>query len=68
MRLFGLIGYPLAQSFSKKYFDEKFSREGMTDCVFNNYPIDTITAFPKLLNEHPSSKAWRLPFLTNRQC
>ena len=25
----------------------------MTDCVFNNYPIDTITAFPKLLNEHP---------------
>ena len=53
MRLFGLIGYPLAQSFSKKYFDEKFSREGMTDCVFNNFPIDTIAAFPRLLNEHP---------------
>ena len=53
MRLFGLIGYPLAQSFSKKYFDEKFSREGMTDCVFQNFPIDTIASLPQLLNEHP---------------
>lgn len=42
MRLFGLIGYPLAQSFSKKYFDEKFEKEGLTDCRFENFPIKSV--------------------------
>ena len=28
MRLFGLIGYPLTHSFSKKYFTEKFEKAG----------------------------------------
>jgi len=27
MRKFGLIGFPLGHSFSKKYFTEKFARE-----------------------------------------
>ncbi|HEX6193583.1 MAG TPA: shikimate dehydrogenase [Chitinophagaceae bacterium] len=54
MRLFGLIGYPLAQSFSKKYFDEKFRREGLTDCVFSNFPIDEITKFPALIQDNPN--------------
>jgi len=42
MRLFGLIGYPLTHSFSKKYFDEKFEKEGLTDCRFENFPIKSI--------------------------
>ena len=50
MRLFGLIGYPLAQSFSKKYFDEKFGIEGLTDCRFQNFSIASIEEFPKLLS------------------
>ena len=29
MREFGLIGYPLGHSFSKKYFSEKFCKEGI---------------------------------------
>ena len=29
MRLYGLIGYPLAHSFSAKYFSEKFAKEGI---------------------------------------
>ncbi|HEX7902805.1 MAG TPA: shikimate dehydrogenase [Chitinophagaceae bacterium] len=53
MRLFGLIGYPLAQSFSKKYFDEKFESEGLTDCRFQNFSIASIEEFPKLLNANP---------------
>ena len=28
MRTFGLIGYPLSHSFSKKFFGEKFLKEG----------------------------------------
>jgi shikimate dehydrogenase len=53
MRLFGLIGYPLAQSFSKKYFDEKFEKEQLTDCRFENFSIASITDLPGLLkNNH----------------
>jgi shikimate dehydrogenase len=53
MRLFGLIGYPLAQSFSKRYFDEKFEKEGLTDCRFENFSIASINEFPGLLKSHP---------------
>lgn len=28
MKKYGLIGYPLTHSFSKKYFSDKFNREG----------------------------------------
>ena len=39
---FGLIGYPLSHSFSKKYFAEKFQAEGITDCNYELYEIDNI--------------------------
>lgn len=29
MKQFGIIGYPLGHSFSKKYFTEKFEKEGI---------------------------------------
>ena len=49
MRLFGLIGYPLSHSFSKKYFTEKFEKEGLNDCVYENFPIATIDEVRKIL-------------------
>lgn len=52
MRLFGLIGYPLAQSFSKKYFDAKIARLGLPD-KFENFPIASIDEFPQLIAGHP---------------
>lgn len=42
MRLFGLIGYPLSHSFSKKYFTEKFERDGLADCRYEQFSIATI--------------------------
>jgi len=54
MRLFGLIGYPLTHSFSKKYFDEKFIREAHNDCLFENFPLATIHELPHLLEIHPN--------------
>ncbi len=54
MRLYGLIGYPLSHSFSKKYFDEKFEKEGLTDCHFKNFPIANIRELPVLLKENPA--------------
>ena len=54
MRKFGLIGFPLGHSFSKKYFTEKFSREGIQGCQFELYPIASIQEFPQLFASEPS--------------
>ena len=53
MRLFGLIGFPLLHSFSKKYFTEKFEREGLPDCRFENFPIASVEDINELLDSHP---------------
>ena len=54
MRQFGLIGYPLSHSFSKKYFAEKFEREGLNNCIYENYPIPSINELTALLKDYPS--------------
>lgn len=54
MRLFGLIGYPLTHSFSRKYFTEKFEREGLVDCRYELFPIPAIADFREILAHYPS--------------
>ena len=49
MRKFGLIGYPLGHSFSKKYFTQKFAREGRSDCQFELYEFPQVTDFANLI-------------------
>lgn len=39
MKIYGLIGNPLGHSFSKKYFTEKFSKENLQDCEYQNFEI-----------------------------
>jgi shikimate dehydrogenase len=53
MRKFGLIGFPLGHSFSKKYFTEKFEREGLTNCVYDQYPLENISDVQGLINSDP---------------
>ena len=53
MRLFGIIGYPLSHSFSKKYFNEKFEKENLTDCFYETFPLKTIDEFPGLIRTKP---------------
>ncbi len=53
MRKFGLIGFPLGHSFSKKYFSEKFEKEGILGCQFELYEIPQIEDFEKVLAENP---------------
>ena len=48
----GLIGFPLAHSFSKKYFDHKFQQKKITNCVYNLYPIDNIKSFNEIINSN----------------
>lgn len=53
MRAFGLIGYPLGHSFSKKYFSDKFEREGIAGSVYELYPIERIGQLEDLLLSNP---------------
>ncbi len=50
MRKFGLIGYPLSHSFSKKYFTEKFLSEYIKDCSYENYPLENLDNFMELVS------------------
>lgn len=45
MRTFGLIGFPLTHSFSKKYFSDKFQQEHIADAVYLNFSIEKIEDF-----------------------
>ena len=58
MNVFGLIGYPLEQSFSKKYFTEKFNKEERKDCSFENFPIQSIDLLSEVLNNNPDLKGF----------
>ena len=53
MRRFGLIGYPLTHSFSKNYFTEKFKKEGIIDCSYENFSLESIHRFPKVIVNNP---------------
>ena len=74
MNRYGLIGYPLSHSFSEHYFANKFLLEGITDSVYQNFPIQDISDLEKLLLETPDLKGLNvtipykekvLPFLTS---
>lgn len=52
MRRYGLIGYPLSHSFSQPFFTEKFKKEGIDDCVYQNFPIPEIAALKEILASH----------------
>jgi shikimate dehydrogenase len=51
-RKFGLIGFPLTHSFSRKFFTEKFSDEAINAEYFN-FEIPSITELRQLIDSHP---------------
>ncbi len=53
MNTYGLIGFPLEHSFSKKYFTEKFQKENIADAEYKNFPLSSIEEFPLLLKGEP---------------
>jgi len=53
VKKFGLIGYPLSHSFSKKYFTEKFRNENMHDCVYENFSLSDIALISSVLANEP---------------
>lgn len=53
---YGLIGKNISYSFSKKYFKKKFSEDLFTDCVYENFDIDSIEEFTAILKKNPDLK------------
>jgi len=54
LRAFGLIGYPLSHSFSKRYFADKFEKEGIEDCNYELFPLEEIEQIQPLIAEDES--------------
>lgn len=52
MKRYGLIGYPLTHSFSKRYFTEKFESEKINS-TYDNFEIDNIDKFPEIVKNNP---------------
>lgn len=53
MKRYGLIGYPLSHSFSKKYFTQKFENEGIAGCSYDLFPLEHIEGLPALIDSTP---------------
>lgn len=54
MKTFGLIGFPLSHSFSKKFFTEKFEDEGIVDCSYELFPIEHAGELLNIIEANPS--------------
>lgn len=67
MKEYGLIGYPLSHSFSKKYFTEKFIREDIADAVFHNFSIPSILGLAEVLQQHPLLKGFSVTIPYKKQ-
>lgn len=49
-RVYGLVGYPLKHSFSARFFNDKFHREGI-DAEYHNFELEDIGLLPELLQQ-----------------
>ncbi|MEO6851091.1 MAG: shikimate dehydrogenase [Mucilaginibacter sp.] len=52
MKHYGLIGFPLSHSFSKKFFEEKFEKEHIHDAKYDLFPLEHLNHLPALLRKH----------------
>jgi shikimate dehydrogenase len=50
-RKFGLIGKNISYSFSKKHFTEKFTNNHFHNCEYDNYDIENIREFTKIIEK-----------------
>lgn len=55
MDTFGLVGFPLGHSFSKRYFTEKFEQEGING-EYLNFETDDILSLREIVRQYPDLK------------
>lgn len=56
MNLYGLIGFPLTHSFSKKYFTGKFERENIADSNYELFEIKEASQVLEVIKNNPALK------------
>jgi len=55
-KTYGLLGKNISYSFSKKYFTSKFTNDNITDAVYQNFDINSLSEFKKIIKETPNLK------------
>ncbi len=55
-KLYGLIGYPLGHSFSKKYFTDKFEKENIKRAEYKLFSIEYIEELKEIIVNNPDLK------------
>ena len=60
MHQFGLIGYPLKNSFSKDFFTNKFNELGLLGYNFRNFPLPDIELVRDMLVFHPTIEGFNV--------
>ena len=56
MKKYGLIGKTLKHSFSKKYFESKFTEENISNCTYDLYELQKIEDLKNLIENNPDIK------------
>jgi shikimate dehydrogenase len=51
---FGLVGKNISYSFSKNYFTERFQKDNTLDFTYENFDIQDIADFPKIIKKNPN--------------
>ncbi len=60
MATFGLIGYPLTHAWSGRYFSEKFRKEGIENCSYSLFPLQSLDELPAMLAAFPQLKGFNV--------
>lgn len=59
MKKYGIIGYPLAQSASPAFFNDKFAKEGI-DAHYSPYEIESVNSLPGILEKNPELQGFNV--------
>lgn len=57
---FGLLGYPLTHSFSKKYFEAKFLELGLINYQYHNFEVENLSGLKSYLDVFPHLKGFNV--------
>lgn len=56
MNIYGLIGYPLTHSFSRKYFLQKFEKENIANTDFQIFELNDLSGFRNFISNQQGLK------------
>jgi len=62
MHKFGLVGKNISYSFSKNFFTQKFSELNLDDYEYQNFDINSISDFPKILASNVKGLNITIPY------